>query len=333
MMKKILLIGLLGLLFPVLGIAQVETSVKVTIVDGLEGRVKEAVENSLSALLTEVNNAYLENRALKLASLNMSQEAKDGLTSMWENVHFYCDDAEVVQSGMHRGLSGYQVRQVPLMMRPTEGLTSQDDEFQEGVANFDSNGKITRFNVALATNNYLTILSRGTNVTDVRRREEILSYVEHFRTAYEEKDLAFMQQIFSEDALIITGTVIKSRPTDGKSFTSDKIIYKSQTKQEYLTNLKRSFNSNSYIHVKFDDIKVVKHPTLPDFYGVTVHQLYSNSRGYSDDGYVFMLWDFRDKDNVMIHVRAWSPKYYDKEKTREVPASELPSIGDFKLEL
>lgn len=333
-MRKILIIGLLSC-FCFLGAkAQVDLSVQMTIRDGAGGTVKTAIERSLSALLTEINNAYIENRALNLVSLHMTDDARAGLTSMWENVHFYCDDSEVVQNCLRKGLSGYQIRQIPLMMRPTGSATTQDDEFQEGVVNLSESGQITRFNVALATNSYLSVISRGTNVTDTRRREEILSYVEHFRTAYEEKDLAFMNQIFSDDALIITGTVIRSKKTDGTSFTPvNDVIFTSKTKQEYLAALKRSFASNSYIRVKFDEIKVVKHPTLSDFYGVTVHQLYSNSSGYSDDGYVFMLWDFRDKDNVMIHVRAWTPKYYDKAKTQEVPVEKMPNIGSFKLDL
>ena len=333
-MRKIVLIVLLGW-FGMLGIkAQVDTSVRLTIREGVDGPAKTAIERSLSDLLTEINQAYLEKRALNLVSLNMTDAARDGLAAMWENVRFYCDDAEVVQNCLLKGLNGYQIRQIPLMMKPTDGSTSQDDEFQEGVANFSASGQITRFNVSLATTSYLSVVSRGTDVTDVRRREEILSYVEHFRTAYEEKDLAFMNQIFSDDALIITGTVIKSKKTDGKSITLDHdVVFHSKTKQEYLASLKQSFASNSYIRVKFDEIKVVKHPTLTDFYGVTVHQLYSNSSGYSDDGYVFMLWDFRDKNEVRIHVRAWTPKYYDKAKTQEVPVEKIPSIGDFKLDL
>ena len=255
-MRKILIIGWLSC-FCFLGVkAQVDLAVQLTIRDGASGTAKTAIERSLSALLTEINNAYIENRALNLVSLHMTDDARAGLTSMWENVHFYCDDAEVVQNCLRKGLSGYQIRQIPLMMRPTGSATTQDDEFQEGVVNLSESGQITRFNVALATNSYLSVISRGTNVTDTRRREEILSYVEHFRTAYEEKDLAFMNQIFSDDALIITGTVIRSKKTDGTSFTPvNDVIFTSKTKQEYLAALKRSFASNSYIRVKFDEIK------------------------------------------------------------------------------
>ena len=59
-----------------------------------------------------------------------------------------------------------------------------------------------------------------------------------------------MNKVFSDDAVIITGKVIKTRPNDfGNSNT--KVVYNRQTKKEYLTNLKRAFLRNKYIDVKF----------------------------------------------------------------------------------
>jgi hypothetical protein len=154
--------------------------------------------------------------------------------------------------------------------------------------------------------------------------------VEHFRTAYEEKDLKFLNQVFSNDALIITGTVIRQVKTDAAiKMPAEKIIYKKKSTSEYLADLKKNFDNNEWIRVRFDDVKVQKHPKYKDIYGVTVHQLYANSSKYGDDGYVFMLWDFRNKDNVQIHVRTWQPKWLNKEKTKELPQTEIFKVGEF----
>lgn len=310
----------------------VESSVQLTVQDGVYGGLKEQIEQSTTELLTEINQAFIENRSLRTAGLNMSQEAVDGLTSLWENVHFYCDDFEVVQSALQTK-NGYQVRQIPLMLRPDEKVPTADDEYQEAVINFDGNGRITRFNLTIATNIYQNVMKKGKTVEEVERRQQILSYVEHFRTAYNEKDIQFLDQVFSDDALIITGTVIKVRKTDGVGISHNKVTYRKQSKQEYLTRLKRSFAANKYISVQFDDVRVVKHPTKEGFYGVTVHQLYSNSSGYSDDGYLFLLWDFRDANNVQIHVRTWQPKYLNESKTEELPEEEIFTAGDFSIDL
>ncbi len=61
-------------------------------------------------------------------------------------------------------------------------------------------------------------------------------------------------------------------------------------------------------------------------YGVTLRQKYSCDQ-YSDDGYLFLLWDFRDASMPLIHVRTWQP-------TPEIVAGndEVIEIGDFNLE-
>ncbi|MBR3883450.1 MAG: hypothetical protein IKJ31_01655 [Bacteroidaceae bacterium] len=310
-----------------------QEGVKLEIVDGLyDIALKVKMEKSASRLLTEINAAYNENRALNLVNLGLAESAVSGLSALWENAHFYCDDSEVVQSCLSVG-STYQVRQIPLMIKPN-GETL-DDEYQEAVINFDATGKITRFNFTLSTNVYQNVMKKGKNVTEVSRRQQILSYVEQFRTAYNEKDIVFLENIFSEDALIITGTVTKVKKTDGMGISYNKVTYKKQNKQEYITNLKRSFASNSWINVQFEDVKVVKHPNplMEGFYGVTVRQKYSNSRGYSDDGYLFLLWDFRDKDNVQIHVRTWQPYWMDENKTQPIAKEEIFTPGDFVIDL
>lgn len=331
-MKKTYLVLCILCLESLWGLTAQERSVQLVLQDGIEGAMKSKIESVSTALLTEINTAFNQNRSLNTASLNMTQEAREGLAALWENVHFYCDDSEVVQSCLHAG-SGFQVRQIPLMLRPEDKAATADDEYQEGVINFDASGTITRFNLTIGTNIYQNIMKRGTTVLEVERRQQILSYVEHFRTAYNEKDLPFLDKIFSDDALIITGTVTKVKKTDGTGISYNKVSYRKQSKQEYLTRLKRSFAVNKYINVRFDDVKVAKHPTKEGFYGVTVHQLYSNSSGYSDDGYLFLLWDFRNPDSVQIHVRTWQPRFLDETKKEELPKEEIFTVGDFEIEI
>lgn len=72
---------------------------------------------------------------------------------------------------------------------------------------------------------------------------------------------------------------------------------------------------------------------MEGFYGVTVHQLYANSSGYNDDGYLFMLWDFRDKNQVQIHVRTWQPRWMNDNRTEEIAQEEIFTPGDFVIDL
>jgi hypothetical protein len=306
-------------------------TVRLTIKDGIDGNMKSKIEKASTDLLTEINAAYTQKRALNTVKLNMTAEARTGLAALWENCHFYCDsdDGEVVELCMHT-LDGFQIRNIPLMMRPRENVQMQDDEYKEGVIVFDKLGRIVRFNNALDINIWKNVMKNAESVKEVLVFEYIRGYVEHFRTAYEEKDLEFLKRVLSDDALIITGTVVRQEKTDvAIKMPTEKIKYTKKNKKQYLADLERNFKNNKWIRVSFDEYKIQKHPKYKDIYGVTVHQLYANSNGYGDDGYVFMLWDFRDKDNVQIHVRTWQPKWFNEEKTKELPQTEIFKVGEF----
>ena len=177
----------------------------------------------------------------------------------------------------------------------------------------------------------MNVIRENKEITDLRRRQLILDYVEQFRTAYNQKDLDFLEAIFSDDALIITGTVVKRKTSDGIPLP-DKITYKKQDKQTYLTNLARVFRNNTTIRVTFDEIEVMRHPVNKDFYGVTLHQGYT-SDNYHDDGYLFLLWDFRDEQQPQIHVRTWQPDAYNSDGTgtKRIPKDEIFSLSDFDI--
>ena len=95
-----------------------------------------------------------------------------------------------------------------------------------------------------------------------------------------------------------------------------------------MDNLKRVFKVTKYIHVSFDDIEVMRHPTNPNIYGVTLHQGWT-SNTYHDEGYVFLLWDFRDEDAPEIHVRTWQP---DRFEGKALARDEVFSLSDFDIE-
>ncbi len=308
--------------------AQAQGTVKLSISDGIyDEAVKGVIEKNASELITEINRAGSGGSDLALGSIDMAEEARTGLTSLWQNIRLTCDEAEVVERCLTTK-HGYQVRNLPFMMTSVTE-SDKDPEYQEAVINFDKKGKIESFYLTISMNMYKQAMSNKHEITDVRRRMEILDYVEHFRTAYNQKDLNFMQQIFSDDALIITGHVIKTKPTEVMP-ADTKVVYRKQSKKEYLANLSNAFRSNSYIKVNFDDVKISAHPTNKDVYGVTVHQTWNSSR-YSDEGYVFMIWDFSNEDAPQIHVRTWQPEYLDKEAGKRLNPNDIFTLSDFVL--
>lgn len=142
--------------------------------------------------------------------------------------------------------------------------------------------------------------------TDAKRRHTILNYCEHFRTAYTTKDIDFLRQVFSDKALIIVGNVVKPIANDGKCQAENRVTFAIHSKRDYLNRLAKVFAANQKIDVRFSGFRIMRHPTMDGIYGVTLRQQYKSDR-YSDDGYLFLLWDFRDKSMPLIHVRTWQP--------------------------
>ena len=330
-MKRIITSFILTAVFSLCTMAY--NQVRLVINDGVSNpQLKKQIEMAVSMVLTDINKAQEKNVAkLELPQPCITKEAWQELNRLWENEHFRCVEEEIVER-LLTTRTGFQVRNIPLIVN----TATQGEElgYQEAVINFDEHGVITSFyytiNPELYSKLRMTQMSdKRYEVTDIRDRMMILDYVEHFRTSYNMKDLKFLRQVFSDDALIITGKVIKVRKTE-MAPSGNKVIYTTQTKQQYLENLSRAFKANSYIKVQFDNVMIVEHPTIRGIYGVTVHQKWNTAR-YSDEGYVFMVWDFRYPDLPQIHVRTWQPDFIDKTKGQKLNPNDVFTLGDFDL--
>lgn len=307
-------------------------TVELTISGGIDdGPVKDRIESVISRILTEANAACEQQRQINYSSLGIPERVQGALAALWDNSPFICLDSKIVENCITTG-SGYQIRNIPLMLKPLNSAdVAEGEDYQEAVVSFDKSGALVSFYLSISANLYMNVIRENKDITDMRRRQLILDYVEQFRTAYNQKDIDFLEAVFSDDALIITGKVIE-RSKDGIRLP-DKIEYKKQDKKQYLTNLKGVFARNRMIRVTFDEIEVMRHPAISDFYGVTLHQGYS-SDNYHDDGYVFLLWDFRNEDFPKIHVRTWQPDAYNVNGTgrQRIPKDEVFSLGDFDFD-
>lgn len=287
----------------------------------LSSSVRYKVEANVSSLLTAINEANKNNTDLRLSNISMAEDAKDKLQAIWENLHFYCEDEANVQKCLETQLS-YEIRNIPITIVPLDETYKESRE-KELVIDFDRNGTITDIFMALDNNIYDKLLAQGHEITDVRRRREILKFVEDYRSYYDEKNLSAIRDIFSDDAIIITGYVTyQKRPGDIQPQLEAQVRYHKQNKTEYINALSRTFAKNRYINVKFEEIKIVRNGANPNYYGVTLKQVW-NSSTYSDVGYVFLLWDFSDEEHPTIHVRTWQPGQFIHDE------DEIFNMNDF----
>ena len=322
-MKKIAL--LLLSLFCVGAFAQSRVSFEID--GGLSNSsLKTYIENQASNLLTAINIGEQNNTSVNFNGINIDEMASHTIATMWGNVHFRTFDDEIVTKclTLYSGggvARGYQVRNIEIEMIPLDN-SFKEDKVQEICIDFDLKGRIVDFNLTLGVNQYMRIMREGVELEDLDRRMQILHYVEQFRNAYNQKDINFMDAVFSEDALIITGKVIKRIPNEGQVALKPEISYSKYSKQQYLNQLKGVFARQGYINVKFDDVKVVRHGANPNFYGVTLIQHW-NSSTYSDEGILFLVWDFTNPDEPKIEVRTWQPM--------ETDASEIFTLNSIRI--
>lgn len=164
---------------------------------------------------------------------------------------------------------------------------------------------------------------------DAAHRRLILNYVEHLRSAYITKDIDFLEQLFSEQALIIVGTVIRSGETARDYLSPAQVVYNVNNKKEYLRRLRLVFKANLHIELDFSRFRILRHPTIPGIYGVSLLQGYRSDH-YSDEGFLFLLWDFRDEAMPQIHVRTWQPVPITPDSLWL--ENETFGLGDFNLQ-
>ena len=271
----------------VFSMASAQNNVDFEIADGLSNAaLKTRMEQQVSRLLTAINTAESNGGNVNFSGLDIDDMASHSIVMLWENVRFRTLDDEIVTNCLRFGggvSDSWQVRNIEVEMKPLDD-TYKGSKIQEVSIDFDSNGRIVDFNFTLGINQYMRIMKEGVELDDLDRRMQILHYVEQFRNAYNQKDIDFMDAVFSEDALIITGKVIRRVPNEVQMRSGrPEIQYTKQSKQQYLANLKRVFARNGYVNVKFDEIKVLRHGANPNFYGVTLVQHW-NSSNYSDEG-------------------------------------------------
>lgn len=178
------------------------------------------------------------------------------------------------------------------------------------VFTFNSEGKIEALAFGLGKTAEDDILNKGWWTENVRIA--IMEFLENYKTAYALKRIDYIEGVFDKDAVIITGTVVK-RPqnvmNEGQnlSLNDEQVVYKTHTKMEYITNLRRVFSLNEFINIRFADNKVKKMGIGGETYGIQISQDYYSSR-YGDKGYLFLMVDMNDPEQPLIKVRTWQPK-------------------------
>ena len=136
----------------------------------------------------------------------------------------------------------------------------------------------------------------------------LINFLEGYKTAYALKRYDYISSIFSDDALIITGSVLRhSVVGERRPMDRHVVKYTRQTKQEYMKKLQYIFKSNEFINIRFADNQIRKSGVGGEVYGIQIKQDYFSS-SYGDTGYLFLMVDLNNPEEPLIHVRTWQPE-------------------------
>lgn len=189
---------------------------------------------------------------------------------------------------------------------PMNFTFSNNRKFVEDVVFvFDKNGLIDNISFSLgkvATNDIIGNAAQWS----VEAKNVLINFLETYKTAYALKRIDYLNSIFADDALIITGKVVTKsmRQLDGTYSNNKQIKLNKQTKDQYIKNLRNMFRSREYVNIKFANNNILKMGKGGEVYSIQIKQDFFSS-SYGDSGYLFILVDLNKPNEPTIRVRAW----------------------------
>ena len=263
------------------------------------------MEQNAKAVFDEINNASRENRNLRLSTANITSDGITSTLALWAISKFHCVEPAYIENVSTNSYGGYQIRNIATFFKDVE-------QSQDLVVDFNRTGKVSNISIAISKIQYNSIMQTGSVVTDFRYRQIILDFVENFRTAYNRQDVEYIEKMFNDDALIITGKKLTVRTGDGQY--ANKTKYTTQNKQQYINKLRTAImakdsygNKLNKLNVDFNKISVIKSENEDNLYLVRLWQKW-DSKGrinYGDEGWLSLVIDFQNEQEPTIWVRAW----------------------------
>jgi len=292
--------------------AQIKT--RIELVRGGDPIMRKGISKVLTQTVQEINKTAEGEGEMDSIERYCTEEGYQALNSLVENTGFLTTAREYRLTLLGTPSGNYEVRGITgrVNMGQTEG-----DPVQEVVFVLNWQAFIIDVHFAMELHHYEALLSDGQKLKDGTYREQVLNFLEQFRTAHNTKNIAFLEKTYSDDALIIVGRKVErkeSEVTQLADFAKGKIEFIKKSKTEYMESLRRVFIYNSFVKVSFDSVTVVQHPKFNKIYGITLKQRW-NSSNYSDEGYLFVMMDFRAPDTVLVRVRSWQPDKFEDGST------------------
>ncbi|MAL18928.1 MAG: hypothetical protein CL670_06435 [Balneola sp.] len=263
---------------------------------------------------------------------------EDKANDVWEQDEFLSSKLERLErhnnlsisnntskSNINKTLEGWEFRQLSSTAR-YPSVNMQSKEYL--IPDFDSTGAVVDVNFGIMDGMYDEFRRQSTYGKDWDKRQVMIKFVEKYRTAYMTRDLSQLGTMFADQAVIITGRVLRADADDTNNFayeqnqpTQPNVEYLRQTKDEFIARQKILFETKPDIHLGFSTFNIIRKNNQEGIYGISMRQSYT-STNYSDEGYLFLLIDFNGEE-PKIYVRAWQPQEWSEDA--------LVELGNFRV--
>lgn len=199
------------------------------------------------------------------------------------------------------------VRAVPMSFSFQRGMRKSFVE--DVVFTFTPDGKIDNLAFALDESATRDVLTKGAWPENARM--SIIEFLENYKTAFALERLDYIRTIFDDNAVIITGKIVKPKldgiPENNQLQLNRNVIRTRYTKEQYIKHLEQSFASKEFINIRFSNNDIIKAGKGGEIYGIQIKQDYYSSN-YGDTGYLFLLVDINSPTEPIIKVRTWQPE-------------------------
>ncbi len=314
-MKHIVL--LFALILAILNASAQTSMVDVEVYLPFEPEVAGKIRQNASIFFNKCNAAYAKSTIVDLSGINLSESTKTDIKHLWDSSPFKVNGDVYMKMVENKDL--YEANVIFYIKNYVEyedidGVPKKKDnpqKHQEFTLSFNRNGEIVDINKTVSIDVVGSEIKKGEIFS------KVVKYVNYLTKAHSNKQLDVLEQLYSDNAIIITGLNtkgIRSSILNGGeriySFETTGTIYTKKDKSQYLKDLRLVFANNAFVSVTYSDLKIYSHPSSnPKYEGIYYAKMIQHYRSsnYSDDGYLTLVWDFRrvNNPNPVIILRAW----------------------------
>ena len=233
---------------------------------------------------------------------------------------------DTINADINRTATGWELRRIRMLHR-YPSINKETTEYL--VLDFLGDGTLADLNVGVYDRLFQEFVQNTQFADDLTQRQTIVKFLERYRSSYQVRDTSLISQMFSDDAIIIKGVMTQRKKLPPDMLMSSYQQFDNQPewdtlrmdKQKFLRNEAAIFRSQQDLLVEFSTFNIIRKNNAPQVYGVELRQNYAVTT-YADEGYLFLLIDFNEKD-PLIYVRAWQPNAWDPD--------ELINAASFKI--